>query len=160
MKGASILINGNQPNGRFLEGIIYGTPAPGTVMEKVPGVELQNGRYTYRAVQTGANGDRRPQYVLLEDASQGVVADINGANTYTSGRWGFLYVPLPGDELNMLFKNIAGTGDKFAIGDKAMVDAATGKLIAGTGSAVSQPYEVGETVSAITADTLIAVMYT
>jgi hypothetical protein len=128
-------------------------------MERVPATEPVNGRYTYRAVQTGSNGDRRPIYVLLSDSTQGVTPDINGANTMTSGRQIQLYVPLPGDELNLLVKNIAGTSDKFAIGDKLMIEGASGKLLAGTGAAVSQPFEVEETVPALTADTLIACMY-
>lgn len=160
MKNSVILLNGNEPHGRFLEGIASGTLIPGAFAEMVPATEPVNGRFTFRSVQTGSNGDRRPIILVLEDDGQGVAADINGANTYSNGQRCRLYQPIPGDEFNALFKNIPGTSDHFAIGDKMMIDASTGKLIAGTGSAVSQPFEVEETVAAgLTVDTLVAVKY-
>jgi hypothetical protein len=160
MKGAEILINGNQPNGRFLEGTVSGTPAPGTCMEVLPATEPVNGRFTYRACTSGSNGDSRPTTVLLEDALQGVTPDINGANTYVNGARCFLYVPVPGDELNMLVENISGTGDSHAIGDLLMIDRATagnhGKLLVQDSAGHSAPFTCMETSTGLTVDTLLA----
>ncbi len=155
MRGSTILLNGNEPNGRFLEGTASGTLIPGAFAEVVPATEFINGRPVFRSVQTGSNGDRRPKYLILEDDLQGVVPDIAGANVIASGARVRLYELLPGDEFNGLAKNISGTSDSFAIGQKLMIEGASGKLIAGTGATVDQPFEVQETVAAITADTLI-----
>ena len=157
MKGAQILINGNQPNGRFEEGTIVGTPAPGTMMELVPATEPTNGRFSYRAVQTGSNGDNRPSVILLEDVGQGVVPNINGSNTYTNGSRGFLYWPVSGDECNVLVESESGTGHHFAIADKLMIDSTNGKLILQDTAAHKAPWMVEETIPApLSADTLVA----
>lgn len=159
MKGVGILINGNQPNGRFAQGIISGSGlAPGMLLEMVPATEPVNGIWTYRQYQTGTNGDRRPVIVLLDDSEQGVTPDVNGANTYTSGTICKIYFPINGDELNLMFKNIAGTGDTHAIGDLAMIDTASGKLITQSIAANFAPFQVEETLTpGPTADTLLAV---
>lgn len=152
-KGACILINGGQPNGRFIEGIINDASYPGMCVELVPATEPVNGRFTYRASSVAA-GSAKPIIVLLEDSLQGGLV----TQVYTAGARAFFYEPHAGDELNMLVKNIAGTGDHFAIGDKMSVDN-TGKLVAGTGTV--QPFQVEETQAAgITADTLLAMIYT
>lgn len=143
-----------EPRGRFITGIISGTPKPGTVMQLAAATEPVNGNYTYEVYNQAADGNR-PQgaiYVLLEDDLQGKT----DADAYVSGTLGKLYCPLPGDELRMLLANIAGTGDTFAIGDKLIVDDGTGKLVATTGTPESEPFTVKETAStALTADTLV-----
>lgn len=159
MKGTDILINGNEPKGRFLEGIISGAAcAPGMCMEVVPATEPINGKFTYRVCTSGSNGDSRPTTVLLEDNLQGVVASLTGANLYTAGQQARLYVPQPGDELNMLVKNLSGTADSHAIGDLLMIDraAATGKLLVQDTASHSAPFTCMETSAALTADALLA----
>jgi len=158
MRGASVLINGNEPKGRFIEGIVSGTPAPGMFME-VTSAEPVDGRRTYRFAQTGSAGDRRPTIILLDDTLQGVPADSAGANLYTAGRRCQLYVPSPGDELNILFKNISGTSDSFAIGAQVMNDVGTGKAIVQAAAANNAPFTVQETVAALAADVMVHCMF-
>lgn len=148
MKGSIILINGVQPNGRFVSGIISGTVYPGMQCEMVPGTEPVNGVFTYRPCSTA--GKKGPAFIALEDENQGVVA----TEAYVAGTLGRFYCPIHGDELNLLFEVQSGTGDNFAIGDLACVNNA-GKFIATTGTPY-QNQEVEETVAALSADTLIA----
>lgn len=154
MKGANILLNGNEPKGRFMEGVASGNLIPGMFAEVVPATEPQNGRLSYRPYSIGTNGDRRPIIIVLDDDLQGVKASLTGANTYTAGRRCFLYAPINGDELNILLKNISGTSDLFAIGDLIMADVATGKGLVQNAAASYAPFTVQETVAALTADNL------
>lgn len=154
----TIVLTG-EPRGRFLEGIISGTPKPGTVMQLKAATEPVGGNHTWEVYNRDADGNH-PQgalAVLLEDSTQGKTV----SDAYVTGTLGRLYVPLPGDELLMLVSNIAGTGDTFAIGDLLIVNDGDGELIATTGSPESEPFTVMETKStALTVDTLVHVMYT
>lgn len=159
-EGNKILITGD-PHGNFLSGYINGTPKPGTVMQVKAATEPVAGRHTWEvyAPPDSADGYRTqgPLAVLLEDDEQGKTA----SDAYVTGTIGKLYCPLPGDDLNMLVKNISGTGDTFAIGDLLIVDDDSGKLIATTGTVEAEPFVVMETVAtALTADTLVHCMYT
>lgn len=141
MKGNEILISA-EPNGRFLEGIVYGTPKPGTCMQIKAATEMVNGRFTWEVFNADADGNQRLVAVLLPDALQGKTFD----DAYASGDRCFLYCPLPGDELNMLVTDInTGTSDTFAIGDLLMIDDGTGKLIDTTGSPESESFICLET---------------
>lgn len=148
------------PKGVFNEGIVSGTPKPGTVMEIVAATEPQSGRHTWQVYQPGTDGEQRPVAVLVEQALLGGISTTE----YADGDRCHLYFPLPGEELNVLAKNLGGTatgsGDSFAIGDMLILDSGTGKVIATTGSPESEPFQVLETVAEITEDTLIHVMYT
>lgn len=146
-----------EPRGRFLEGICSGTPKPGTVMQVKAATEPVGGKHTWEVYDAAADGNQRLIAVALEDALQGKTV----SDAYVSGDQIFLYCPLPGDELNMLVANIAGTSDTFAIGDIMIVDDGTGKLVATTGSPESEPFVVMETVStALTADALVHCIFT
>lgn len=147
MKGQSIIANGNQPNGRFVTGILSGVLSPGQQLQIKAGVEPINGNFTYEACSTA--GANKPAFILMEDNSQGSVA----TTAYVDGALAQLYVPISGDELNLLYKNIAGTADAFTIGELMVVDA-TGKFVADTGTP-QRKHQCEETVAAITADTLV-----
>lgn len=140
----------------FKEGIIDGTPKPGTCMTIKAAVEPVNGRFTYEAYNRAADAERAEVIVLLEDELQG----FGVTDAYVSGTRGRLYVPQNGDVLQMLFANISGTGDAFAIGDYVMIDDGTGKLIATTGTPEMECFKVLETQAGLTADTLVLCMYT
>ena len=150
------IIVSNDPRGRFFEGIIDGTPKPGTVMQLKAAVEPVNGKHTWEVFNGAADGEQTLIVVLLEDQLQG----IGVGTAYVSGTLGRLYCPLPGDELLMLLLDVAGTGDTRAIGDKYMVDDGTGKLVVTTGSPEAEPFLLLETLSALTADALAHVMFT
>ena len=98
-----------------------------------------------------ADGDRKRVAVLVEDDAQGKIY----SDAYVTGTRGRVYFPIAGEELNMLFENQSGTGDSFAIGNEAMIDDGTGKLLACDSDAEAHPFTVRETVAAITADTWI-----
>lgn len=147
MKGSKILVTAH-PRGYFRECIISGTPKPGTVMTLVAATAAVASRFTYIGATPGGDGQRCTIAVLLEDSNQGKTY----ADAYADGDQGFLYFPLPGDELNMLLQDVAGTGDDFAIGDLLIVDNGTGKLIATTGTPESEPFQLLEAATNPTAD--------
>lgn len=156
-KGETIIIN-SEPKGVFKEGIISGTPKPGTVMELVPSTVPVGGRFTWRAVTSrSANGAKGLMAVLLEDKLQGKLI----TDAYVSGTRGFLYCPIAGEELNMLLDYPGGTGtsDEDDIGELLTFENGTGKLIP-AGSYASAPFMLLENLdTAITADTLVWTMY-
>ena len=154
-KGNEIVVSA-EPMGRFLEGTVDGTPKPGTVMEIVPATEPTGGRHKWRVYQPGTDGEQRLIAVLLPDHLQGKTA----TDAYVDETRCFLYCPVAGEELNMLFADVAGTADDVAIGDVMIVDTGTGKLIATTGSPESEPFIALETVTDPTADHLVHCMYT
>jgi len=155
-KGSGIIVSA-QPRGVFTEGTLSGTPKPGTLMEKVPGTDIDGtGRFTYRVYQPGTDGERRQVLVLLEDALQGKTA----TDAYTTGARIRMYTPVAGEELNVLKGDVAGTGDDFTIGQQLIIDTGTGKVIGTTGSPESEPFECNETITDPTADQLVWVTYT
>ena len=153
--GNTILIQ-SEPHGTFLSGYVSGTPKPGTCMEVYPATEPIGNLFTYRVYQPGTDGERRPVIVLLEDENQGV----GPTTAYTSGRLCRMYCPVPGEQLNMLMADVAGTGDDHAIGDVLMIDTGTGKLIVTTGSPESEAFICLETATDPAADALLRCMYT
>jgi hypothetical protein len=155
-KGNGIIASA-EPRGRFLEGIVSGTPKPGTVMQIAASTAADdNGRHTWEVYNAAADGNQRLIAVLLPDSLQGDLA----TSAYVDEERCFLYVPIAGEELNMLVANIAGTADSFSVGDILMVDDGTGKLIATSGTPEAEPFIVLEAKSALTADTLVWCMYT
>lgn len=146
----------NDPRGRYQECLITATPKPGTCMTVLAATEPVNGIFTYEAFNRDADGDNAEIAVLVEDELQG--RDITTA--YVAATQGRMYFPLPGDFLQMLVLNIAGTSDSFAIGDLMIVNDGDGKLIATTGSPESEPFRIMETIAAITADTIVLCQYT
>lgn len=153
-KGSEIVVTSPQ-RGVRIGGYVSGTPKPGTVMELYSS-EPVAGRHTWRVYQPGTDGEQRVIAVLDYKWREGKLA----TDAYETGEYIELYFPVPGEELNMLVANVAGTSDHFAIGDVLMVDTGTGKLVATTGSPESEPFQVLETVSALTADTLVWCMFT
>jgi len=161
--GNAIIVSG-EPKGVFKEGIVSGTPKPGTVMEMVAATADVNGHFTWAAYGTDASaagavatdGDRAAIVVLLPDPTK------SATTAYASGGNCFLYCPTPGEELNMLFEDIAGTGtdQDVCIGDKLIVDDGTGKVMKSTGSVEAEPFIALEAATNVAADTLIHCMFT
>lgn len=174
-RGNSIIVSAD-PKGQFLEGIVSGTPKPGTLMEVVAGTDKVSGRFTYRAI-TRATGAKGPIFVLLEDDLQGKLgvgaatspspAAYTGQNTpgaggdaYVSGTRCRLYAPIAGEELNMLVADTTGTGsgDNVAIGDLFAGQTTTGKLTPNA-SYASAPFQAMESIGDIAADYMLWVTY-
>jgi hypothetical protein len=151
MRGNRIVVSAD-PRGKFMEGYISGAVAPGTIVQVDPSVALKGGRFTYKAYQPGTDGEQPlgPFWVLLENYLLGLAASV----AYASGDRCFLYCPEPGDELNLLIANIAGTADDHALAEKLMVDTGTGKLIATTGSPETEVAVLNEVITDPVADTL------
>lgn len=154
-KGNKIVVAA-EPMGRFLDVIVDGTPKPGTMMELTPATEPVNGRPHIRVYQPGTDGDQRPVMILCEDELQGVANSV----AYVDGYYGRVYFPAMGEEINVLLKDVTGTGDTHAIGELLIADTGTGKFIATTGSPESEPFMVIETLAAPTADALVCAIYT
>lgn len=155
-RGNEILVNGTDTySGKFDEGVIAAgeTPSPGTIMQKDPTVALKSGRHTYKIYNRDADGDRPAGafWVLLADTLQGRIA----TTAYAAGERCFVYAPLPGDQLNLLYKNVTGTADDVVAGDLMVVDDATGKLIVTTGGPETEVAMALEAVTDPTADTLV-----
>lgn len=151
-----------EPRGRRTEGIIEGALLPGIVVQIKAATEPDAGnRYTWVPYNQTGSGEPVLMAVLDFDWQQGKTAD----DAYVSGRRGFIYFPLPGDELNMLVQDIAGTAatSDFAIGDGLMVEDGTGLLIdadLGTAQYLSRPFMVAETYNDMSADTRLHVFFT
>jgi len=153
-KGNEIVVESQ--HGKKVEGTIDGALKPGTVVQVKAATEPTNGRFTWEAYDAAADGNQRLIAVLDIDHLQGKTA----TDAYTSGDHCFIWIPMPGDELNMLAADVAGTADDVAIGDIFIVDDGTGKLIATTGTPESEPFIALETVTDPTADHLVHCMFT
>src|SRR5258708_6667376 len=100
MKGNVIGPLNCDPHGIFMEGTAGDTSKPGTQMQVQAGVAPVNGRFTYVHYQPSADGDPRLCIVMREDQEQGFTAA--GLNAAAIGQRIFLYIPHPGDEMNVL----------------------------------------------------------
>jgi hypothetical protein len=152
-RGNRIIIT-TEHKGRKLEGIVGAgiSPKPGTIMQIDVSEALIGGRFTFELYNADADGGRPkgPFIVLLEDIYQGKT--VNDA--YTAGDHCFGYVPLPGDELNLLVANIAGTGDDHVKGETLIVDDTTGLLVATASTPETEVAMLLEDITDPTADTL------
>jgi len=143
------------PQGRRLEGIVYGTPKPGTVMS-IKSPFYQGGWHQWEPY-SGASGERGLIAVLLEDEGQGKLV----TEAYVTGTPCFLYCPIPGDELNMLLADVSGTGDTHLVLEKLRVETATGKLIISASSPEAEPFMLLEAqATALSADVLAPCIFT
>ena len=73
---------------------------------------------------------------------------------YAAGDRAFGYIPLPGDELNLLLGDVSGTADDHTKGEILIIDDGTGEFIATTGSPEEEVAQLLETITDPTADTL------
>ncbi len=153
--GNEIIVSAN-PKGVFLEGWISGALKPGQCMQVKAATAAVGGDFTYERATPAADGEQMEVIVLLPDRLQGKLE----TEAYVDGDRCFLYCPAMGELLNMRVLDISGTGDDFAIGDKLMIDGATGLLIATTGTPEAEPFKCLEAVVDPVADHLTLCMYT
>lgn len=125
MQGNEIIVSPgiNGPRGLLENGIVSGTPKPGTCMEMKAATANVDGRFTWLVAGTVQvfDGQPMPVVVLLPDSSRGKLA----TDAYVDGEICFLYWPVVGDRLNMRIANPSGD---IAIGDKFEIDDGTGVL--------------------------------
>lgn len=136
-RGAAIVLNG-AAHGFWEEGIVTDTSLPGTHMEIVPNTNPVGGRFSWRA-RSAANGAAGPTVILVNNWEEGQVAAPSTTPTANTGGHK-LYWPLPGDELNALVAESAGTGTsgENLIGDRLSIND-SGLLMAG-GALTEKPY--------------------
>lgn len=156
-KGNAIIVS-SEPKGVYLDGILSGTPKPGTCMELMSTAEVA-GAGTWRVYQPGTDGNQRLVAVLLENY---LLGGLNSAAFATGDRI-MIYCPLPGEEMNCIFGDVSGTGTGSDItrGAPLIIDSGTGELVNSVAASVeSEPFMSMETVSDLTADYLLHVMAT
>lgn len=155
-RGNEIVVSA-EPKGRYEEGTLTGVMKPGTVVQidVSEGIDA-NGRFTWEPYTPGTDGNQRMIAVLVNDYLAGKLA----TDAYADGDHGLVYIPLPGEQLNMLLQDVAGTADDHTFGELLIVDNSTGKLIATTGTPESEPFMLLETITDPTADTLAHCIFT
>jgi hypothetical protein len=143
-----------------VEGVINAgeTPKPGQIVQIDPTQAMQGGRFVWKLYTTGTDGKRPkgPFIVLTEDVYQG--RTVNDA--YAAGERCFGFVPLAGCELNLLYKNVAGTADDVVAGNLFAVDDATGKVQVSAGTEQTEVAMAMEALTDPTADALVWSIWT
>lgn len=155
MRGTEIVVTDN-PRGVFMEGYVKTgeTHYPGMVVLRDASVALKAGRHTYKIYDETADGDQPSGAFWVVTHGLGMLIGKQASDSIAAGERAQYYSPVAGEELNLLLKDIAGTGDDHALGEKLMVDTGTGKLIATTGSPETEVAQLLEAVTDPTADTL------
>jgi hypothetical protein len=129
MKGNEIIVASPK---RGVEWGAYVTDVsfPGTAME-ILNAPLIGGRPQVRHYQPSASGDPRPCIILLPDDSQGGLMSLAYAGNLSNPPYGKIYFPLPGEDVNIATKPMAGTGsaNAFFIAERMMPDTATGQFV-------------------------------
>lgn len=165
MRGQSIIVS-TPANGRRLEGVVKTgeTHNPGAIHQVDPTVALSGGVFTFKIYDRDADGDRPAggYWVCTDELMRmegKVITDLDTFDTYAAGTRASYYCPLPGDELNLLFKNVGGTADDVVAGNLFIVDDTTGKVIVTTGTVESEPAMALEALTDPTADSLVWSMW-
>jgi hypothetical protein len=152
MKGNTIILSAN-PQGKFLEGVAGDTSKPGTIMQIQAGTVDASGRKTYIAAAPGTDGLDVQLAVMIEDDLQG----FGVSQAAVVGTRIRLYVPISGEEMNILAGEIAGTGNSYTIGDKLIVDAESGILVPYAATPQAAVAEAMETLAQVAGSTLLYV---
>jgi hypothetical protein len=155
-RGNCIVVSQIEQPGAHMEGFVATSQTfyPGMIVERDASVALKGGRHTYKYYAPGTDGEqpRGAFWVVTEKLLAFEGKTIN--DSYAAGGRVSLYSPQPGDELNLLVANLAGTADDHLLGEVLIVDTGTGKLIATTGSPETEVAQLLEAITDPTADTL------
>jgi len=158
-RGNSIIVSG-EPHGIYMEGYVNAALQPGVIVQIDISEGLgDDGRPDWEAFNSSADGVRPigPLGILLPSVLKGDIA----TTAYVSGDRCFVYIPVAGEEFNLMFSNLTGTADDHIFGEVLIVDDGTGLLIATTGTPEIEPFM---NMSAVTdptgADFLNHVVYT
>jgi hypothetical protein len=130
-RGNRIVVNADA-KGAYEWDYVTTAEKPGTIVQLDVSQALRHGKHTWVVYNRAADGDRPlgPYAVIVEDLYQGRDADT----AYGAGELCKLYIPIQGDELNLLFLNVSGTADDVAAGVALIVDDGTGKVTPTTGT--------------------------
>ncbi len=159
MVSQNTIVLSSPAKGVFMEGTLSGVAKPGQMLQIKAGT-LSLGRPTFEPYnQTGDGYRASGPMILCENWLLGVPV----TTAFADGERVQVYIPQTGEEINVLAANLTGTGsgtdDAFAAGDKLMPDDGTGKFVKATGTVETAPFTVMSTVTAITSDTLVHVIY-
>lgn len=138
MRGKEILVNGEFGKGRY-EALYNGTGGdlyPGTIVQKDFSVALKGGQFTAVKYNADASGGRPKGGFCVVLNTMGAMVGRTNEDPIPSGEIFQGYFPLPGDELNLLWGDVSGTGtsDVIEAGTVGIVDDTTGEIVATTGS--------------------------
>lgn len=154
-RGNSIIVTAD-PKGQFDEGLVATgeTFYPGMIVQRDVSVALKGGRWTYKIYNRDADGNMPAGSYWVVTERLGAMVGFTATTSVAAGGRVQVYSPRAGEELNLLVKNLSGTGDDHAIGEILMVDDGSGMLIATTGSPESECAQLLEAITDPTADTL------
>lgn len=155
-RGTRIIVS-DQPKGHMTPLYVKTgqTIYPGMLVQKDLSVALKGGRESVIVYDADADGGRpKGGAVYIATNEIGGGAGRDATTQIPAGEQELFYTPLPGDELNLLILNIAGTADDHAIGEVLIADDTTGKFIATTGSPETEMAVLKEAITDPTADTL------
>jgi hypothetical protein len=143
-RGNRVVVNPDA-KGPYEWGYLTTAEKPGTILQIDPSVALKHGKHTWVVYNRDADGDRPkgPFAVLIEDLYQG----RDATTACAAGDFVKMYIPQPGDEINLLFLNQSGTADDVAVGTIMIVDDGTGKV---TPTASTPETEVAVALEALT----------
>lgn len=154
-RGNSIIVTAN-PRGVMEEGYVKTgvTLYPGMVVQADFSIALIGGKHSYGVYAPGTDGEHPKDAFWI--VTEQLLALRGGTQTdsYAAGEKFSMYAPLPGEEINLLLLDVAGTGDDHTAGEMLIPDTGTGKFIATTGTPECEPAVLLETVTDPTADTL------
>lgn len=145
------------PKGHEVEGTIDTglTPKPGTVVQIKTSAGIDgNGRHTWELYNADADGAHPKGSIIILTERNLMLQGKTVSDAYAAGDRASGYVPLPGDELNLLIKNETGTADDHAFGEILIIDDTTGLFIATTGTPEDEHAQLQEAITDPTADTL------
>lgn len=134
------------------------TCKPGYILEIDATVDEINGLPTFKLAAPDADGGRPKGPLIIADIDflQGKSTD----DTYSAGSLVKGYVPVAGDLVNVVVKDVAGTADDLAKGSILIVDTGTGMLMLTTGTPETEPFMCMETVTDPAANSLVSAYYT
>lgn len=155
-KGNSIIVS-EHPMGRRYEGTLKEAlkPGAGVTVDVSEGIDA-NGNMAWEQASLGGNGHRGFFGILLPFEERGMTS----STAYVAGDHCKIYIPLPGDLINVLIGDIAGTGDDLAFGDKLILDHAnSGRFRVTTGTPEAEPFQALEAATDPTADFLALAIF-
>lgn len=168
MRGSVIGPLNVNPQGRFLTGILGDTSGYGTAMQIQAGTAVSvSGLFTWVHYAPSADNDPRLVVILVNGfpgSKMGFTPVFPGSAGQAAGTIGQvceMYVPLPGDEMNINVKGQQGTGsaNAFTVGERLGIDHTSGKFIQQSTSANRAAFDCLEHIDEVAdIDTLVWAM--
>lgn len=155
MSRNNVIIVSANPQGKWMEAPLKTgeTVYPGMCVQQDPSLTMIGGRFQAKIYDRSADGDNPAGgfWIVLNDYLRQGPLDA----AFTGGMRLFLYQPVGGEELNLRFKDIAGTGDDHPAGEIFTVDDGTGKFIVAAGTEKRQLGQTKEAITDPTSDSLV-----